>query len=277
MQTQEEFNNNNDDGKPTVNEIQEEQTINKIQTQEEFNNNVEPTMNEILIQTLEEFNNDDKEPIINEIQTQVKSNINIDNIDNVKIKYDNKELTRNEMQDIVEKWYRSLTEDRNENYVKLNNFLEKLDEGAFIWRYSILNNLKYGGNEYFCFEGYHSNMRNSNYIIYKKENNPNMKFHGCKCLYHDNKISFHVNQYCNYTFYYIPKSDLKLVSDIHKIMLDYFKYENLVESLNDQVKKCVQTPGLYDGINENIIFLISKYFTENIQLDSIIQFNSRYF
>lgn len=206
----------------------------------------------------------------NEITTQEKST------SNVTIKYDGKELTTREMQKLVEEWYHSLTDDKNQNYTKLCNFLQKLDEGAFIWRYGILNNLKYNGNEYYCFEGYHSNKRNSNYIVYQKEINPDMKFHGCKRFCgENNKISLEINRYCDLTFYYVPPSELKLVSDVHKIMTDYFKYENFVESLSNEIKKCVQTPGLFDGIEENIIFLISKYFTENMKLYSLIEFNSR--
>jgi hypothetical protein len=106
----------------------------------------------------------------------------------IKIKYDNKELTVDKIQDLVEKWYHSLTDNKIENYIKLSTFLEKLDEGAFIWRYGIVNNLKDEHAEYYCFEGYHSNKRTSNYVLDQSQINSEMKFHGCK-VYNPKDIS----------------------------------------------------------------------------------------
>lgn len=183
---------------------------------------------------MQEQNTRDNRSITNYIKTQEI------------IKYDSKELTIHEMQNIVEEWYHSLSDDENENYLKLCNFLEKLDEGAFIW--GILKILKCNGKEYYCFEGYHSNT--------------DIKFH-----------SSEVNRYCDYTFYYIPQSELKLILDLHIIMLDYFKYEKFVESLSDPIKKYIQKPR--EDIDENIRCLLSEYIRENIKLYSSIEFNSR--
>jgi hypothetical protein len=183
-----------------------------------------------------------------------------------KIKYGGKELSLEEMKTKITEWNQSLTNDTNENYIKFNTFCSKLDEGAFIWHFGE----PYGQD----FTGYHSNGRKCNYILYQTKNNPEMIFHGflARRIHDSRQFTYSETDYLskdgssgslakdyNFKFYYVPKSELKLISDLHSEVSPIYKYEDCIKTLPKKLIEIVYKRK-FDIIDDDIRVFISDYF-----------------
>lgn len=185
------------------------------------------------------------------------------------IKYDGKELTSIELKNKIIEWRQSLTDDCNENYLKFNKFCEKLDEGAFIWHYGKPYDTNY------C--GYHSNGRKSNYFVYQTQTNPEMIFHGSLCrsepsgYLNRDRSSGYLAKDSNLKFYFVPKSELKLISNLHDIISPYYKIEDLLKTIPKELKNIVYSfCGRYD---HDLDMLINNHVINNMKEYSILPLN----
>jgi hypothetical protein len=222
-----------------------------------------------------EMDNTEKIEQIEEQATQVKSLVN-----DVKIKYDNKSYSQEEFKVKIDEWTKSLTDDTNENYVQFNKFVEKLDEGALIWHYGE----DYGSD----FTGYHSNERKKNYVLYSEIANPKMIFHGqiargkakSDChrgwkeqdyLCQDGTCGY-LDKDCDFTFYYVPKTELKFISDLHNVISHYTRYEDVVKTLPKKLQEIVYSPNI-EMIDSDIIIYITDYFWKNMESYKLVKLN----
>jgi hypothetical protein len=188
------------------------------------------------------------------------------------IKYDGKTQPLAAIGLEINKLRESLTEDESLNYDKFYEFCSKLDEGAFIYHFG----RPYNGE----FVGYHSNERKNNYYLYSKKVNANMIFHSVLSV-EDVKRQTYYSKDCrkgrlcadsDITFYFIPQNQIKLIENIHTIILEYRKYEDFVKSLSKRVLDIVYDKRS-ESMQDDIRILIESYFEKNLPSYCSIKLN----
>lgn len=164
-------------------------------------------------------------------------------------KRNGKELSLLEMKNIIYNLLLSLTDDSNENYIKFYKFCSKLDEGGFTWHFGE----PYAEED---FTGYHSN--------------PNLIFHGFLAR-HKNHITLcrdgtygYVPIDCNFTFYYIPPSQLKIIENLHEIVSPYYKFEEFLQTISKDLRQIIRHDPEY--MDDNLRILVSDYMDSYLNL-----------
>lgn len=186
------------------------------------------------------------------------------------VSYDGKMISIEELKTKIEDI--KFDQDFNVNYVKFNEFCDKLDEGALTW--------KWGSPYENKFSGYHSNCRSQTTFWTKTISNEEMIFHGIMSrphsylssqkLYRD-RLNGRLPDDSNFTFYYIPKSMFCQLRELHNVILEYYKYEDFVENLSTDAKNIIFCSKDIEIHDKNITNFINEFF--NKYMDKLIKIN----
>lgn len=192
------------------------------------------------------------------------------NLDELKIHYDNKKLSIEQMKVLIQNLSLSYNDNPNENYIKFVNFVSKLNEGIFLFRYNINPDNKEDDKEY-EYLGYYCCNSYNNYYLFKTSNIDNMIF---QTILSDPELLGDINV----EFIYLPEfysniSQRVLIFDVHTLIKEYNEYEKemegirtLVSKLSSQIQQIIQySINESDCFNSELVDLLTNYFDDNIK------------
>lgn len=186
--------------------------------------------------------------------------------------YNGIKMTPGQMREEINKFNSSLqNKERNENYKKFYQFCNKLDEGALIW--------KWGGEYTEMFAGFHSKKMSFHGTIARELlPSDNMYLQNeTSDLYisndNNNEPTGNLPHDCNFKFYYIAESEMKLIEEIYSDLSEYLSYQNFVNKLKPNIKKLIKSSRCIDLENEQLDDYIDDYFYENLDKYKYIELN----
>lgn len=78
---------------------------------------------------------------------------------------------------------------------------------------------------------------------------------------------------CNFKFYYIPESEMKLIEDIYNILADFHKYEIFIEKLHPIVKNIINKSRDFEMDDQYISDYVDEYFDDNLHKFTQVELN----
>lgn len=183
------------------------------------------------------------------------------------IMYDGKNMTYNQIKEEINKFNAKLhKEKREENYKQFYHFCNKLEEGALIW--------KWGGEYEEMFGGFHSKKMSFHGTIAREI----LESHG---MYLQNETSDlctdgstgNLPYDCNFVFYYVAESEIKLIEEIYDDLVEYLNYQDFVNKLKPSMKNLINVSRNIDCEDEQLQNYIDDYFEFNMDKYKYVKLN----